>query len=93
MAVFFRKVAKVVDIPWQIAGCEDFRYPETQGRKPPMTDLLNGYLARVHRATHHDSVVYLQFLRVMNLMASPSVSCILGLCVVSYSKQDGKPRR
>ncbi|MCA9500215.1 MAG: hypothetical protein KC588_13570 [Nitrospira sp.] len=68
---FFRKVAKVVDIPWQIAGCEDFRYPETQGRKPPMTDLLNGYLARVHRATHHDSVVYLQFLRVMNLMASP----------------------
>lgn len=69
---FFRKVAKVVDIPWQIAGCEDFRYPETQGRKPPMTDLLNAYLTRVHRATHHDSIVYLQFLRVMNLMASPT---------------------
>ncbi len=69
---FFRRIAKVVDIPWQIAGCEDFRYPETQGHKPFMTDLINAYLAKVHRATHHDAVVYLRFLRVMNLMASPT---------------------
>ena len=69
---YFRRVANVVDIPWQIAGCEDFRYPETQGPKPPLTDLINAYLAIVHRATHHDSVVYSQFLRVMNLMASPT---------------------
>lgn len=69
---FFRRIAKVVDIPWQIAGCEDFRYPETQGRKPPMTDVINAYLAKVHRATHHDPVVYSQFLRVMNLLASPT---------------------
>lgn len=69
---FFRRISKVVDIPWQIAGCEDFRYPETQGRKPPMTDIINAYLAKVHRATHHDTVVYSQFLRVMNLMASPT---------------------
>ena len=69
---FFRRIAKVVDIPWQIAGCEDFRYPETQGQKPPLTDLINAYLVKVHRATHRDSVVYSQFLRVMNLMASPT---------------------
>ncbi len=69
---FFQRVAKVVDVPWQIAGCEDFRYPETQGQKPPLTDLINAYLAKVHRATHHDPVVYSQFLRVMNLMAAPS---------------------
>ncbi len=69
---FFRRIAKVVDIPWKIAGCEDFRYPETQGRKPPMTDLMNVYLAKVHRATHYDSIVYSQFLQVMNLMAPPS---------------------
>ena len=69
---FFRKIAKVVDIPWQIAGCEDFRYPETQGQKPFLTDMINAYLARVHRATHHDTVVYSQFLRVMNLMAPPT---------------------
>ena len=69
---FFKRVAKVVDIPWQIAGCEDFRYPETQGQKPLMTDMINAYLAKVHRATHHDAVVYSQFLRVMNLMDPPA---------------------
>ena len=69
---FFGELARVVDIPWQMAACEDFRYPETQGPKPMMTDLLNGYLAKVHRATHHDRVVYSQFLKVMNLMDPPT---------------------
>ncbi|GJL50781.1 MAG: FAD-binding monooxygenase [Nitrospirales bacterium] len=69
---FFQQIAKVVDIPWQMAACEDFRYPETVGKKPAMTDLTNAYLAKVHRATQHDSVVYAQFLKVMNLMAPPT---------------------
>ena len=61
----------VVDIPWQLAVGEDFRYPETEGKKPPFTDLLNAYIAKVHKATHYDSVVYGQFLRVVNLIAPP----------------------
>ncbi len=69
---FFQRIGKVVDIPWQIAACEDFRYPETVGDKPIMTDLTNAYLAKVHRATQHDTVVYSQFLKVMNLMAPPT---------------------
>jgi len=69
---FFQQIAKVVDIPWQMAACEDFRYSETVGKKPAMIDLTNAYLAKVHRATHHDPVVYSQFLRVMNLMAPPT---------------------
>ena len=69
---FFQRIGKVVDIPWQMAACEDFRYPETVGKKPPMTDLTNAYLAKVHRATQHDTVVYSQFLKVMNLMAPPT---------------------
>ncbi|GJL65359.1 MAG: hypothetical protein NPIRA05_03300 [Nitrospirales bacterium] len=69
---FFQRIAKVVDIPWQMAACEDFRYPEAVGKKPVLTDLTNAYLAKVHRATHHDSVVYSQFLKVMNLMDLPT---------------------
>jgi 2-polyprenyl-6-methoxyphenol hydroxylase-like FAD-dependent oxidoreductase len=69
---FFKEAAKVVDIPWQMAAGEDFRYADTVGRKAPGTDLINAYIARVHRATHHDTVVYGHFLRVMNLMAPPS---------------------
>ena len=69
---FFNRIAKVVDIPWQLAAGEDFRYPETEGKKPASTDLINAYIAKVHLATHHDPVVYAQFLRVMNLMAPPT---------------------
>jgi 2-polyprenyl-6-methoxyphenol hydroxylase-like FAD-dependent oxidoreductase len=69
---FLKQVAKVVDIPWQMAVGEDFRYPKTEGRRAPGTDLINAYIARMHRATHHDTVVYGHFLRVMNLMASPT---------------------
>ena len=69
---FFQRVAKVVDIPWQMAAGEDFRYPETVGNKPVATDFINAYLSKVHRATQHDTVVYSQFLKVMNLMAPPT---------------------
>ncbi|MGH7539694.1 MAG: FAD-binding monooxygenase, partial [Gemmatimonadota bacterium] len=69
---FFRRAAEIVDIPWGSAVAEDFRYPETTGEKTPGTDLINAYVARVHRATHHDPVVYGQFLKVMNLMEPPT---------------------
>ena len=69
---FFKRAAKVVDSPWQLAVGEDFRYPETQGHKAPGTDVINAYVTRVHQSSHHDTVVYGQFLRVMNLMAPPA---------------------
>ena len=69
---FFKAAAKVVDIPWQLAAGEDFRFPETEGEKPAGVDFINRYITQVHRATHHDPVVYAAFLRVMNLMAAPT---------------------
>lgn len=68
---YFKNAARVVDLPWTLTVGEDFRYPETEGVKPPFIDLINAYVARVHRATQRDPVVYAQFLRVMNLMADP----------------------
>jgi hypothetical protein len=66
-------MAKVVDIPWQMAIGEDFRYPQTTGIKPPAIDLINRYVALVHRATLRDRVVGEAFLKVMNLMAPPAI--------------------
>lgn len=68
---FFKRAAKVIDIPWQLAVGEDFRFPQTSGPKPPGTDFINRYVARVHRATLYDEVVCLALLKVMNLMAPP----------------------
>ena len=70
--LFFKRAAKVVDIPWQLAVGEDFRFPQTQGAKPAGVDLLNRYVARVHRASQHDEVVTAAFLKVMNLMEPPT---------------------
>jgi len=69
---FFKQAARVVDMPWQLAVGEDFRYPETEGTKPPFTDMINAYVEKVHKATQRDPVVYAQFLRVMNLMDPPT---------------------
>ena len=68
---FFKRAAKVIDIPWQLAVGEDFRFPQTTGPKPAGTDFINRYVAKVHRATLHDEVVGEAFLKVMNLMAPP----------------------
>jgi 2-polyprenyl-6-methoxyphenol hydroxylase-like FAD-dependent oxidoreductase len=69
---YFKQVAKIVDIPWQTAVGEDFRFPETKGRKAPGTDLINAYIDRVHQATHHDTVVGAAFLKVMNMIEPPA---------------------
>lgn len=69
---FFERTAKVIDLPWQLTVGEDFRFPETEGKRPMGTDLINRYVALVHRATHRDPVVYRQFLNVMHLIAPPT---------------------
>jgi 2-polyprenyl-6-methoxyphenol hydroxylase-like FAD-dependent oxidoreductase len=68
---FFKHIAKVIDIPWQLSVGEDFRFLQTTGAKPIGIDFINRYVARVHRATLGDIVVGKAFLKVMNLMAPP----------------------
>ena len=69
---FFKRAAKVVDIPWQLAVGEDFRFPGTTGPKPAGIDFLNRYVAAVHRATLVDAEVCAAFIQVMNLLAPPT---------------------
>ena len=55
-----------------LAVGEDFRYPQSSGPKPAGTDLINAYIARVHRAPIHDPVICRAFVRVMHLLAPPA---------------------
>jgi hypothetical protein len=50
---------------------QDFCYPQTVGDKPKGTDLMNRYIALVHRATLRNRVVGEIFFRMMNLMVPP----------------------
>ena len=47
---FYRRAAKVIANPWQIAVGADFAYAETTGPKPVGTELVNRYMSRVLRA-------------------------------------------
>jgi flavin-dependent dehydrogenase len=68
---FFQRAAKSIQNPWEIAVGEDFRFPETVGKRSPATSFINGYMDWIHRATHHDQDVCHAFVRVMNLLAPP----------------------
>ncbi|MFN3981582.1 MAG: FAD-dependent oxidoreductase [Caldilinea sp.] len=78
---FFKRAAKIIDTPWQLAVGEDFRFPQTTGPKPAGIDLLNRYVAAVHRATLVDLEVGRAFAKVMNLMAPPSSLMTPGMMV------------
>lgn len=68
---FFKRTARIIDTPWQLAVGEDFRFPQTTGPKPQGVDLINRYVAQVHRATLVDAEVGRSFIKVMNLLAPP----------------------
>lgn len=69
---YFSKISRIVDIPWQLAIGEDFRFKTTRGKKPLGTGLVNAYVTRVHKATHTDTRIYAEFLQVMNLIKPPA---------------------
>jgi 2-polyprenyl-6-methoxyphenol hydroxylase-like FAD-dependent oxidoreductase len=69
---YFRETAQVLANPWMLAVGEDFRYPGVTGPKPPGTDLVNVYVARLHRSTLHDAVTTRAFYEVMHMVRPPA---------------------
>jgi len=68
---FFARSGRVVDVPWSIAAGNDLRMPEATGRRSACVNLINWYMAKLHRAAHHDATLALAFHNVANLLATP----------------------
>ena len=68
---FFKRAAKVVDIPWAVAVGNDLRMKETIGPRNVGVNFINWYLSKLHKAARHDPVPALAFHRVGNLLAPP----------------------
>src|SRR5215469_2295968 len=68
---FFRRAAKVVEIPWSIAVVADLRIPGTVGRRTAGLKFVNWYMSKLHKAAHTNGVAALAFHRVGNLLAPP----------------------
>jgi 2-polyprenyl-6-methoxyphenol hydroxylase-like FAD-dependent oxidoreductase len=67
----FAELARVVDVPWDIAVGGDLAFPGVQGRRTVKVRLVNAYLARLHAAAAHDARLASAFLRVAGLVARP----------------------
>jgi 2-polyprenyl-6-methoxyphenol hydroxylase-like FAD-dependent oxidoreductase len=70
-ARFFRTAARIVDVPWSIAGGGDLRLPGVPGPRPLKVRVINSYVARVQAAAAVDPAVGLAFLRVANTVDLP----------------------
>lgn len=68
---FFRRAARVIDIPWDMAAGGDLRLPVVPGPRSARVRLLNAYVAQVQAAGAHDPRVAREFLRVANLVQRP----------------------
>jgi 2-polyprenyl-6-methoxyphenol hydroxylase-like FAD-dependent oxidoreductase len=87
----YRLAARVVANPWQVAATADLAYPQTTGRRPPGTALLNGYLERAVRASHTSPEVCDATARVQHLLAPPS--SLLRPAVVARVVREGMRTR
>jgi 2-polyprenyl-6-methoxyphenol hydroxylase-like FAD-dependent oxidoreductase len=69
---FLHAAAKALEVPWQMATGEDFRFPTTTGRKRPGTDVMNWFAGQANIAALRDPMVHHAFLRVMNMLEPPT---------------------
>jgi 2-polyprenyl-6-methoxyphenol hydroxylase-like FAD-dependent oxidoreductase len=68
---FFAEVARLVDVPWDIAAGGDLAFPGVPGRRPLKVRLVSAYLTRLHAAAAHDATLASAFVRVIGMVAPP----------------------
>jgi hypothetical protein len=68
---FLRDLARVVDVPWDMAAGGDLVFPDVQGRRTLKLRLVSAYLTRLHAAAAHDAHLAVAFTRVAGLVAPP----------------------
>ena len=68
---WFRDLARVVDVPWDMSAGGDLAFPGVPGRKTVKIRLLSCYLARLHAAAADDARLATAFIRVSGLVAPP----------------------
>src|SRR5437588_4521439 len=68
---FQKKITHIVDTFWLLAASEDFRHPETQGKRPLGVNLLNRYARRVHELSTFNPQVTVLLYQVLQAIKSP----------------------
>ncbi|MFG1612010.1 FAD-dependent oxidoreductase [Nonomuraea wenchangensis] len=68
---FFRRIARIVDAPWEITVGGDLKLPVVAGEPSPRLRMVNAYLGRFLAAAAHDPELAGRFLRVAHLYDPP----------------------
>jgi 2-polyprenyl-6-methoxyphenol hydroxylase-like FAD-dependent oxidoreductase len=68
---FFADLARVVDVPWEIAAGGDLIFPGVPGRRALKARMVGAYMARLHAAAAHDATLAGAFVRVIGMVAPP----------------------
>lgn len=68
---FFKDIAAVIDIPWDIAVGADLAFPQVPGPRPAKVRLVNAYPPRLHAAAAGDGELALAMIRVIGLKDRP----------------------
>jgi hypothetical protein len=58
----------VVDAAWLLGAGSDFLYPETTGKRSPLTPLIGWYLTKLLRLSGRSEVVQMRFLQVIHFV-------------------------
>jgi hypothetical protein len=66
-----REIARVVDVPWDMAAGGDLAFPGVEGRRTPKVLVGNAYVALLHAAAERDSVLGTAFLRAAGMVDRP----------------------
>jgi 2-polyprenyl-6-methoxyphenol hydroxylase-like FAD-dependent oxidoreductase len=64
---FFKDIAAVIDIPWDIAVGADLAFPQVPGPRSAKVRFVNAYLPRLHAAAADDGELALAMIRVIGL--------------------------
>jgi 2-polyprenyl-6-methoxyphenol hydroxylase-like FAD-dependent oxidoreductase len=69
---WFRMIAPIVDVPWDLAVGGDLTVRCIEGHRPLQIRLANAYMERYYRAAEHDPTLGVLFMRVSSLLEPPT---------------------
>ncbi|MCM3570331.1 FAD-dependent monooxygenase [Neobacillus mesonae] len=67
-AVFYKHAAKIIAPIWNMVITEDFRFPDTIGKKPMGLSLQQWYAKQIFLLSSQNQRIYHSFVKVMNLI-------------------------
>ena len=65
---FLKQEAKIIAPIWNMVITEDFRYPETIGKKPAGLSIQQWYAKKIFLLSSENQEIYNSFIKVMNLI-------------------------